>query len=402
MTLPALVRKAAGDAGFDLPLGSDGEWQRMGVSGTPHVVWILSTGGSVLLAVKEPAVLQEFGQTTWTEVPLPSQAAGAVRCRSADELLRSLHRTRMLLAQLPPGPEHEFAQRLKAVDSTEAEAMVRRRVGQGLYREMLMDYWDGRCAVTGLAVPELLRASHAKPWKDSDDRERLDVYNGLLLAVHLDALFDQGFITVDPGGTLRCSPAMPADALDLLVPDIGEQTVERLTDMHQPYLAYHRAYVFKASADSPGPPTRYAIHIIARIQMDVVRSSYEARQRFAGLMRDALAPTGTTIQAVRSAIRGDPEPLDNPDPMAFDEERAESHAQLQIQSGPRPTRSAGYPVAIDAAIPVEVLGRPAHARAAFRGGIRDALSHVGVKVDDIASASGMAPDPLVVPDYGAY
>jgi putative restriction endonuclease len=255
VTMPPLIRKAVVDAGFDLLLGSDGEWQRMGVSGTRHVVWILPSGAGALLAIAEKALLREFVQTNWTQVPLPADAAGAVRCRSADELLGTLHRTRMLLAQLPPAPQHEFAQRLGEVHSTEAEAIVRRRVGQELYREMLMAYWDGRCAVTGLAVPELLRASHAKPWKDADDRERLDVYNGLLLAVHLDALFDQGFITFDPDGTLLSSPALPTDALDLLVPDADDLRVGRLTDMHQPYLAYHRAHVFKASADCPPSPT---------------------------------------------------------------------------------------------------------------------------------------------------
>jgi len=61
----------------------------------------------------------------------------------------------------------------------------------------LLDLWEGRCAVTGLAVPELLRASHIKPWADCEtDAERLDVYNGFLLAPHLDAAFDLGFITV--------------------------------------------------------------------------------------------------------------------------------------------------------------------------------------------------------------
>ncbi|MDC0682621.1 HNH endonuclease signature motif containing protein [Sorangium atrum] len=50
--------------------------------------------------------------------------------------------------------------------------------------------------MTGLAVPALLRASHIKPWADCEtDAERLDVYNGILLAPHLDAAFDRGFIT---------------------------------------------------------------------------------------------------------------------------------------------------------------------------------------------------------------
>lgn len=58
-------------------------------------------------------------------------------------------------------------------------------------RVALLDFWQGRCCVTGLDVAELLRASHIKPWArcESDD-ERLDVFNGLLLSPTMDALFD--------------------------------------------------------------------------------------------------------------------------------------------------------------------------------------------------------------------
>ena len=55
-----------------------------------------------------------------------------------------------------------------------------------------MRLWGGRCAVTGLDLPLLLRASHIKPWRDSDNRERLDPYNGLLLSPSYDAAFDWG------------------------------------------------------------------------------------------------------------------------------------------------------------------------------------------------------------------
>jgi putative restriction endonuclease len=46
-----------------------------------------------------------------------------------------------------------------------------------------VDYWGGRCPISGVDQPELLRASHIKPWADcSTDAERLDVFNGVLLA----------------------------------------------------------------------------------------------------------------------------------------------------------------------------------------------------------------------------
>lgn len=87
--------------------------------------------------------------------------------------------------------------------STEAERVVVQRVGQNLFRSALLDYWQGRCCVTGLAVPELLRASHIKPWAACEsDNERLDVFNGLLLAPHLDALFDGGWVSFADNGKL--------------------------------------------------------------------------------------------------------------------------------------------------------------------------------------------------------
>ena len=87
------------------------------------------------------------------------------------------------------------------------------RVGQDIFRRGLLEYWDGRCAITGLAVPELLRASHIKPWAACDtDAERLDIFNGLLLAPHLDAAFDAGFITIAKDGAVLVSNTLPPHA----------------------------------------------------------------------------------------------------------------------------------------------------------------------------------------------
>ncbi len=109
-----------------------------------------------------------------------------------------------------------FEQAVVAISATEREATVRQRVGQSLFREGLMALWGGRCAITGLDVPELLRASHAKPWADSNDFERLDVYNGLLLAAHWDAAFDAGLVTVSPDGVVVASPALSDAARGVL------------------------------------------------------------------------------------------------------------------------------------------------------------------------------------------
>lgn len=258
MTLPALLRKAFGDAGFDLSLGSDAEWERFGISGMDASVWVLPVHRGALLAIAERPILREFKGATWTEVPLPGQAAGAVHCHTPAELYETLRRIRVLFNQLPPRPEERFARRLAAIDGTEVEVIVRQRVGQTLFREMLMEYWDGRCAVTGLEEPELLRASHAKPWKDSSDAERLDVYNGLLLAVHLDALFDAGLMTFMAEGAAEFSKQLSADSLALIAPGASTLRLGRVAAGHLPYLEHHRRHVFdRDNGDNVSPTAQY-------------------------------------------------------------------------------------------------------------------------------------------------
>ncbi len=100
-----------------------------------------------------------------------------------------------------------------AAFKTEVERLVRQRIGQGIFRQSLMDYWDGRCAVTGIDQPELLRASHMKPWTDcANDAERLDVFNGLLLTADWDAAFDKGLVTFDDNGLAQFASALGVGA----------------------------------------------------------------------------------------------------------------------------------------------------------------------------------------------
>jgi predicted restriction endonuclease len=71
-----------------------------------------------------------------------------------------------------------------------------------------MDYWGGRCALTGITEPVLLRASHIVPWADCNDEQRLDVHNGLLLSAFWDAAFDKGLVSFDDNGRPLPSPKL--------------------------------------------------------------------------------------------------------------------------------------------------------------------------------------------------
>ena len=126
------------------------------------------------------------------------------------------------------------------ISITEREAIVKSRVGQGLFRDELISYWHG-CSVTECKTIPLLMASHIRPWRKSDNQQRLDVFNGLLLTPNLDKLFDRGYISFDKRGKIICSDALPkADLKSLAIsPSMGLIKIE---DQHNQYLQYHREY----------------------------------------------------------------------------------------------------------------------------------------------------------------
>lgn len=76
---------------------------------------------------------------------------------------------------------------------------TKRRKGQEYFRRMILANYGGRCALTGIDIPQLLLASHIIPWADkSHKRERLNPCNGICLSALYDKAFDQGLITFSP------------------------------------------------------------------------------------------------------------------------------------------------------------------------------------------------------------
>ncbi|MGF6642460.1 HNH endonuclease [Paraburkholderia sp. GAS82] len=125
---------------------------------------------------------------------------------------------------------------------TEKSALTKARLGQGAYKAAMMELWGNRCAVTGCAVQEALRASHAKPWRLSDNTERLHPHNGLPLVATLDALFDAGLIAFEESGEMIVSRHVDAEHRRLLSlpmplrkPPAGKQRF---------FLKWHRENIF--------------------------------------------------------------------------------------------------------------------------------------------------------------
>lgn len=93
----------------------------------------------------------------------------------------------------------------KTISETERTALVKSRVGQGIFKQSLIKKYDGKCIVTGIDLSKLLIGSHIKPWVNSNNEERLSSENGLLLSANFDKLFDSGLITFKNDGTLVSS-----------------------------------------------------------------------------------------------------------------------------------------------------------------------------------------------------
>jgi putative restriction endonuclease len=125
---------------------------------------------------------------------------------------------------------------------TERESVIKARVGQGIFRKQLLEMWDG-CAVTGIKLPDVLRASHIKPWRDSTNAERTNRYNGLLLLPQYDHLFDKKLISFEDDGRIVKSPVLDRIPLNQLGINESDR-LRALSGDHLPFLRYHREAMF--------------------------------------------------------------------------------------------------------------------------------------------------------------
>jgi len=127
-----------------------------------------------------------------------------------------------------------------SVPDTDREAIVRARVGQGLFKQRVMQI-ETTCRITGVDNIAHLVASHCKPWRDSTNEERLNGENGLLLTPSIDHLFDRGFIGFEDSGDLIISPVAHRPSLQRMGVETNHSfNVGQFTEGQRQFLDYHR------------------------------------------------------------------------------------------------------------------------------------------------------------------
>ncbi|MFJ4397425.1 HNH endonuclease [Pseudomonas sp. NPDC089396] len=126
---------------------------------------------------------------------------------------------------------------------TEKEQLTRARVGQGIFRQRVVQV-EKRCRLTGVDNLAFLVASHIKPWRDCTNEERLSGDNGLLLSPHVDRLFDRGWISFTNEGTLLVASGAVAVVAAWRLPQ--EALGGKFNSVQRKFLEHHRKHIFQS------------------------------------------------------------------------------------------------------------------------------------------------------------
>lgn len=128
----------------------------------------------------------------------------------------------------------------KNLTDLEKESIILSRIGQGKFRDELIDLWNS-CVISKFDDSRFLIASHIKPWKKSNNLEKIDKFNGLLLLPTFDKLFDLGFISFDDDGKIIISKYLK----EIEKLNLSEKVMIKIKEQNKTYLEFHRNEILK-------------------------------------------------------------------------------------------------------------------------------------------------------------
>lgn len=138
----------------------------------------------------------------------------------------------------------QFVEEPTRLTETERKAVISARVGQGIFREKVIEKYGNRCIITGVNDSRILLASHIRPWAVSTNEQRLSPENGLLLTPLYDKLFDVGLITFSNTGQIVCSKELDDRNIDLLKIDQDKRFDLKISADLLENLRYHQINIF--------------------------------------------------------------------------------------------------------------------------------------------------------------
>ena len=160
-------------------------------------------------------------------------------CRQVLQLLCAARSNRVDIEETEALEAEIESLQLKGQDK---EAIVKQRVNQHVFRDRLLKKYN-KCVLCGMSNPDLLTASHIKPWRDSDETEKLSIYNGFLMCPNHDRLFDRGYISFSEDGSILISDDLSTE--DRIFLNIHENYSIELKPENLPFLKYHRDFILR-------------------------------------------------------------------------------------------------------------------------------------------------------------
>jgi putative restriction endonuclease len=133
----------------------------------------------------------------------------------------------------------------------EREKVVKARINQSFFRNMILSSYNQKCCITNISIPELLVSSHIVPWS-VDETIRMDPRNGLCLNTFHDKAFDCGYITISPEFKIKVSTEVSSrykkdNIAQIYLQSYDNKTItlpERFLPGKE-YLDYHNKNIFR-------------------------------------------------------------------------------------------------------------------------------------------------------------
>ena len=148
------AHKAAYENGFRIEFGARDGWIGYRSATARGEVWIarVAEKGNWLVSISHAGVAAELGLPATDAIIGPGFATFAFV--HLHELYGVLARVYKLGVSLPDVPLKAFEKAtVNLPRTTEAERFTVERIGQNLFRQALLEYWNGRCPLTGITDP---------------------------------------------------------------------------------------------------------------------------------------------------------------------------------------------------------------------------------------------------------
>ena len=208
------------------------------------------------MKLQQQNIFDDYGKPNQRSYPLKSFCSAALKSlKKYAQYMQDVYEADRIVAQ--EADPRSISTRLighfnLTKEGEDIASESKRRKGQDYFRRMILTNYGGRCALTGIDIPQLLLASHIIPWAEkAHKQDRLTPCNGICLSALYDKAFDQGFITFSPDDySVILSSALQehktAEYYNKHFGSIAGQKIQVPKDYapKRDFLAYHRDHVF--------------------------------------------------------------------------------------------------------------------------------------------------------------